>query len=165
MPPPGKIRTRIGRRNFYCRARPLLPVWEDPMPQQAKTSAPLALTIQQALTLHRQGRLAEAERLYRAALAKQPRQFDVLHFLGVLRLQQGDAAEALELLRAATTARPGAAEVLPNLGAAFAALGRHEEALAVYDAILLAAPEDADTCYNRGVVLSHLGRHAEALDN
>src|ERR1700719_2370260 len=148
MPPPGKIRTRIGRRNFYCRARPLLPVWEDPMPQQAKTSALLAPTIQQALTLHRQGRLAEAERLYRAAPAKQPQPFDGLHFLGVLRLQQGDAAEALELLRAATTARPGAAEVLPNLGAALAALGRYEEALSIYDGILHARPDDVDARYN-----------------
>jgi len=81
--------------------------------------------MQQALTLHRQGRLAEAERLYRAALAKQPQQFEVLHFLGVLRLQQGDAREALELLRAATKAKPGVAEVLPSLGAALAALGQY----------------------------------------
>jgi protein O-GlcNAc transferase len=133
------------------------------MPPEAKTIPTLAQTVQQALTLHRQGRLAEAERLYRAALAKQPRQFEALHFLGVLRLQQGDAGEALELLRAATKAKPDAAEVRPNLGAALAALGRHEEALAVYDGILRAKPDDTDAGCNRGVVLSHLGRHAEAL--
>jgi protein O-GlcNAc transferase len=164
MPPPGKIRSR-------ARAPKLPPLpsatvvtdLEGPMPPEAKTIPTLAQTVQQALILHRQGRLAEAERLYCAALAKQPRQFEVLHFLGVLRLQQGDAREALELLRAATKAKPGAAEVLPSLGAALAALGRHEEALAVYDGILRAGPDDADAGYNRGVVLSHLGRHAEAL--
>jgi protein O-GlcNAc transferase len=135
------------------------------MPRQAKTVTPLAQTVQQALTLHRQGRLAEAERLYRAALAKQPRQFEALHFLGVLELQQGHAREALELLHAATKAKPDAAEVRPSLGAALAALGRHEEALAVYDGILHAKPDDADAGYNRGVVLSHLGRHPEALES
>ncbi len=132
-------------------------------PPEVNTIPTPAQTMQQALTLHRQGRLAEAERLYRAALAKQPRQFEVLHFLGVLRLQQGDAREAFELLRAATKAKPNAAEVQPSLGAALAALGRHEEALAVYDAILRAKPDDTDAGYNRGVVFSHLGRHAEAL--
>jgi protein O-GlcNAc transferase len=133
------------------------------MPRQAKTTRQQAQTMRQALALHRQGRLAEAERLYRAALAQQPRQFEVLHFLGLLKLQQGDAGEALELLRAAAEIRPGAAEVPPSLGAALAALGRYEEALAVYDGILRAKPDDADAGYNRGVVLSHLGRHAEAL--
>jgi protein O-GlcNAc transferase len=133
------------------------------MPRQAKTIPALAQTVRQALALHRQGRLAEAERLYRAALAAQPRQFEALHFLGVLKLQQGDAGEALELLRAATKAKRDAAEVRPSLGAALAALGRHEEALAVYDGILRARPDDVDAGYNRGVVLSHLGRHAEAL--
>jgi protein O-GlcNAc transferase len=120
-------------------------------------------TLRQAVALHRQGRLAEAERLYRAVLAAQPRQFEVLHFFGLLKLQQGDAGEALELLRAAAKIRPGAAEVPPSLGAALVALGRHEEALAIYDGILRAKPDDADAGYNRGVVLSHLGRHAEAL--
>jgi len=133
------------------------------MPRQAKTIPTLAQTVRQALSLHRQGRLAEAERLYRAALAQQPRQFEALHFLGVLRLQQGDAQEALALLRAAAEAKPHAAEVQPSLGAALAALGRHEEALALYDGILRAKPGDVDAGYNRGVVLSHLGRHAEAL--
>ena len=123
----------------------------------------MAQTVQQALALRRQGRLAEAERLYRAALAAQPRQFEALHFLGVLKLQQGDAREALALLRAAAEAKPDAAELHPSLGAALAALGRHEEALAVYDGILRARPDDIDAGYNRGVVLSHLGRHAEAL--
>jgi protein O-GlcNAc transferase len=133
------------------------------MPRHAKTVPTPAQTVQQALAFHRQGRLAEAERLYRAALAAQPRQFEVLHFLGVLKLQQGDAQEALALLRAAAEAKPDAAEVQPSLGAALVALGRHEEALAVYDGILQARPDDVDAGYNRGVVLSHLGRHAEAL--
>jgi protein O-GlcNAc transferase len=133
------------------------------MPRQAKTIPTLAQTVQQAVAFHQLGRLAEAERLYRAALAAQPRQFEALHFLGVLKLQQGDAHEALALLRAAAEAKPDAAEVQPSLAVALVALGRHEEALAVYDGILRARPHDVDAGYNRGVVLSHLGCHAQAL--
>ena len=135
------------------------------MPSQAKTRPTLAQTIQQALTFHRQGRLGEAERLYRATLAKQPRQFEGLHFLGLLKLQQGHACEALELLRAAAEAKPGAAEVLPSVGAALAQLGRCEDALGVYERILRANPIDVDAHYNRGVVLSRLERHDEALES
>src|SRR6266516_2315701 len=139
--------------------------WQSKMPSQAKAKPTLAQTIQQAVTFHRQGRLGEAERLYRAALAKEPRQFEGLHFLGLLKLQQGRAREALELLRAAAEAKPDAADVLPSLGAALAQLGRCEDALGVYGRILRANPIDVDAHYNRGVVLSRLERHDEALES
>ena len=48
--------------------------------------------IQTAMTFHGQGRLAEAERAYSTVLAQDPDQFDALHLLGVLKLQQGNAA-------------------------------------------------------------------------
>src|SRR5260370_28528227 len=138
----GRAGARAERRNFCdSQAQRLMAVQ---MPRQAGTSPTVAQTVQQALAFHRQGRLPEAERLYRAALAKQPRAFDALHFLGVLKLQQGDAGEALALLRAAAEAKPDAAEVHPSLGAALAALERHEEALAISDGILRAGPDAID---------------------
>src|SRR5437867_1822813 len=124
------------------------------MPQPGKKTPAFATKVQQALALHRQGRFDEAERLYRAALAKQPQQFEILHCLGLLRLQQGDAGEALALLRAAAKAKLGTTEVLPGLAAALSELGRAEEALSVYDRILGARPADADARYNRSVTLS-----------
>jgi Flp pilus assembly protein TadD len=51
---------------------------------------------QQAIALHRSGKLEEAERLYLAALAANAQDVTALHFLGVLRAQQGRMAEALE---------------------------------------------------------------------
>ncbi|HYC63283.1 MAG TPA: tetratricopeptide repeat protein, partial [Reyranellaceae bacterium] len=55
---------------------------------------------QQAMTLHRQGRLAEAEPLYRAILAREPRHFGANHLLGLLRFGQGDLAAALGQIEA-----------------------------------------------------------------
>src|SRR5260370_39158660 len=122
----GRAGARAERRNFCdSQAQRLMAVQ---MPRQAGTTPTVAQTVQQALALRRQGRLAEAERLYRAALAAQPRQFEALHFLGVLKLQQGDAREALALLRPAAEAKPAAAELHPSLGPALAALGPPQEA-------------------------------------
>jgi thioredoxin-like negative regulator of GroEL len=58
--------------------------------------------IEQAIELHRQGRLNDAERRYREVLRASPRDFDALHMLGVLKLQQGHPADALRY-----STRPG----------------------------------------------------------
>ena len=76
-----------------------------------------ALSIERALTLHREGRLDEADRLYGGVLAADPRHFDALHLSGVLRQQQGRLAEALRLVAAALEAKPGAADARVNYGA------------------------------------------------
>src|ERR1700761_5314805 len=88
---------------------------------------------QQAVALHRSGKLADAERLYLAALAADARDVTALHFLGVLRAQQGRLAEALEKIDAALALKPGDAEALFNRANVLKSLGRPEEALAGYD--------------------------------
>src|SRR5260370_4776310 len=99
----GRAGARAERRNFCdSQAQRLMAVQ---MPRQAGTTPTVAQTVQQALALHRQGRLAEAERLYPAALAPQPRPFEAPQFLGVLKLQQSDSREARALLRAAAAAQ------------------------------------------------------------
>src|ERR1700757_3346487 len=92
--------------------------------------------IAQAVTLHRQGRLREAEQVYASILAENPGQFDALHLLGLARHQQGHAVEALGLIGAALRARPGSADALSNYGLVLDALKRHEEALASFDRAL-----------------------------
>ena len=59
-----------------------------------------------------------------------PEQFDALHLLGVLKLQQGNAAAAEMLISRALKARPESVEALCNLSAALLALDRHADALA-----------------------------------
>jgi protein O-GlcNAc transferase len=132
----------------------------------AHSTTPRSLSAQvpaiaRGVALHRQGRLSEAEPIYRSVLAADPSHLGALHFLGVLKLQQQRPAEALELLRKAASLDR---MVLPTLAAAFAALERHEEALAIYDTILKSAPMDCDAGYNRGVMLSRLGRHEDAFE-
>jgi len=121
--------------------------------------------VQQALELHHQGRLADAERLYTAVLAVRPDHFDALQMLGVIRLARGDHATALRLISAAMQARPNSPQVLLNHGIVLDALGRHDEALANFDQAIARKNRFAEAHNNRGSVLLKQGRHAEALES
>jgi len=57
--------------------------------------------LQQAAALHRSGDLEGAEREYRRALKRQPRNFNALHLLGVIAEQRGRHAEAMTLIEQA----------------------------------------------------------------
>src|SRR5262249_2921279 len=74
--------------------------------------------IQKAFAAHQEGALPQAEKLYRAALERDPDNVDVLHQLGWLSYQRGRPAEALRFLSAAVRHDPGFAEALSDLGLA-----------------------------------------------
>ncbi len=63
-------------------------------------------TLLQAVQLHRDGDLAQAERLYLAILEAEPQQPDALHNLGVLELHSARPQHALRRLLAALQANP-----------------------------------------------------------
>jgi thioredoxin-like negative regulator of GroEL len=70
----------------------------------------MELTIEQALqlgvTAHKEGKLQDAERYYRALLASQPLHPDANHNLGVLAVSLNKADVALPLFKAALEANP-----------------------------------------------------------
>ena len=70
----------------------------------------MELTIEQALqqgvTAHSEGKLEEAECLYRAILQSQPRHPDANHNLGVLAVAVNKAEAALPLFKTALEANP-----------------------------------------------------------
>jgi predicted TPR repeat methyltransferase len=119
----------------------------------------------QAVRLHQQGRLDEAQALYRRVLDAIPRQFDALHLLGVIERQRGRPARAVELIEEALRADPQQARARCNLGAALQDLGRAEDALASYEAALRLDPGYALAWDNRGNTLRRLGRLQDALDS
>ena len=120
-------------------------------------------TLEQAKALHRMGRIAEAEAVYLSVLTRNPREFDALHLLGLIRYQQGRPGEAHALLSQAIKLRPRSPHALSVLMASLLALGRLDEALAACDRLIAIDPRDVDALYNRGVVLSRLRRFTDAL--
>lgn len=116
-----------------------------------------------ALALHREGRLAEAEPLYRRALHHNPTHFDTLHLLGALCGQTDRFDEALQLLQRALAQKPDSAPALNNLGNTLGNLGRHLEAVQAFERSLAVRPDDAKALRNRGTSLRALERPEEAL--
>jgi tetratricopeptide (TPR) repeat protein len=119
--------------------------------------------IEHAKRLTREGRLLEADHLFRSVLASRPNHFDANYLLGILKMQQGRPQEAIELLTVAARIKPNSPEVQASLGAALLALDRPAEALQHYERVIALKPAKASAHNNRGVALSRLGRHHEAI--
>jgi tetratricopeptide (TPR) repeat protein len=117
----------------------------------------------QAVALHRQGNLAQAEPLYLQALALDPAAVTPLHLLGLIRYQQARYPEALTLIGEALKIEPDFPEALSNYGLVLKALGRLDEALVQLEKALAIKPGMAEGLNNRGIILSDLNRLEEAL--
>jgi tetratricopeptide (TPR) repeat protein len=117
-----------------------------------------------AFAAHRDGRLDDAERGYRATLDSNPVHVDALHLLGVLRHQQGQHAEAVVLVRRAVDLRPEDAALQLNLGNALKALGQLDGAIERFRNALTLAPGFPMAHYNLGNAYAAMGRHEDAVD-
>ena len=118
-----------------------------------------------ALRLHQQGHLEEAEAAYEEILAAAPNHAGGLHLLGVIRQQQGRHAEACELIGRAIEADPAKAVYRNNYGAALLSLDRPEEAEASFRRALGIRPKYADAWANLGMAETALGKEAAALES
>ena len=146
------------------------------------SAAEAANHVESALAHHRAGRLADAELLYRKALAIDGDNFDALHMLGVVHQQTGRSTKAVELLEQATAVAPENAFAHSNLGLAYQSLNQLDDAAASLrkalalqpdwdgahnslGAVLRAAgrPDDAEACFRRAVELNP--SNAGALSN
>ncbi|TAL02196.1 MAG: glycosyltransferase family 41 protein, partial [Rhodospirillaceae bacterium] len=123
----------------------------------------LAATFHQGLSLHRAGQLAEARKIYDQILRIDSANFDCLHFMGIIELQQGNYPEAVRRLDAALAVNTSVAEAFNNHGVALQALRRHQEAVGSFDRAIVLNPTYAEAFVNRGSALAALGRHVEAI--
>jgi tetratricopeptide (TPR) repeat protein len=131
------------------------------MPKPRRYQPPIGPhALREAETLHRQGRLEEAERIYAAIVACMPDHFDALHLLGVLRQEQSRPAEALSLIAAALRLNARSAEAHTNYGVVLDALGRHDEALASFERALAIDPEHAGALAERNRIAPSLAPSA-----
>jgi len=115
-----------------------------------------------AFASHQAGRLAEAERHYREALATDPANAAALHGLGLVALQAGHAGAAADLFSRAAAAAPADPALLNNWGIALARLGRPAEARRRFKEALAAAPRFPDALVNLGSTLVETGEIAAA---
>lgn len=122
-----------------------------------------AQLLQQALALHQRGQLPEAEAIYLQILSVNPRHFEALQFLGMIKRGKGELQQALDMMASAAAINPAHVIIHASIGNVLLDLERHAEAIASYDHFLVSMPDFAEVLNNKGNALSALRREAEAL--
>jgi tetratricopeptide (TPR) repeat protein len=133
----------------------------QPNDPQAGSLPPQAY--ERALTLHRAGRVREAEQFYRAILRVSPNHFGALLHLGLMTSQRGHTQDAERLIRHALAQQPESAVAHNALGACLTMQGRRDEALAEYERSLAIDPRSIESRNNLGNMLHALGRSHDAI--
>ncbi len=131
--------------------------------QQVRMSDTEAVAL--AVDLHKFGRIAEADGIYRRILEAIPDHVDALHFHGLLLFQQGQRAAGIQAVRRAVELQPDYVEAHNNLGNMLKETGDDEGALQAYRRVLELRPDHADTHNNLGVMLRKRGQLAQALQS
>lgn len=117
------------------------------------------------IALHRQGRLDDAEPLYRQLLRVLPDDPDLTHFYGVLLHQRQRGDEALRLVRRSIELDPAVASWHNNLGNMLLDRQQPLEAAQAYQRCLALEPGNVEVRNNLGCLLRQCGETdaAEAL--
>jgi len=125
--------------------------------------APVVLCLLVGLTWSRAALFADAERLNRATLARNPDAAVIRNNLGLLLGQQGRFAEAADQLARAVRADPDYAEARSNLATFLARLGRADEAIAHLREAVRLEPGLPIARFNLATALGSQGQIAEAI--
>ena len=119
--------------------------------------------LENAMQLRRAGRLADAARIYDEILAFEPRHFDALHSLGIIRYQSGQIEDAERLIGLAVEINPRAPDAHYNRACLLQKMNRPAAALASFDQALLLKPDYLEALVNKANMLVQLQRHDDAL--
>lgn len=117
-----------------------------------------------AVALHKQGKLMQAEAAYKDILKVEPRHFDALHYLGLVALQRGQTEQGVDLVGQALAIDGNHTAALGNLAMGLRQLGRHDEALAHYTRAISLKPDSVELHANLAEAFLHQQRYEEAVN-
>jgi protein O-GlcNAc transferase len=123
----------------------------------------MTLLFNQALQAHQNGRISEAEELYRKIISADPKNFDALHMLGIVCSGNGKNQDADKFFRAAVAIDPGFPPCHVNYGFYLLKQKRLDEAVASFDQALALFPNFAEAWLGRGNALRELRRVNDAF--
>lgn len=115
-----------------------------------------------AIGLHREGRLPEAEVVYKEILEVQPDHPGALHYAGVLAHQVGRSDDAVALIEKSLALVPDRADWYSNLGIVQQEREKLDEAIAAYHRAIELDPSHGNAYNNLGVLLRATGKPVEA---
>ena len=119
-------------------------------------------TFNKALIAQQEGKIDEAENLYRDILKIEPTNLHANHNLGVIELSKNNAEIASLLFKKTITIKPDYVEAYSNLGVTLEKLSRFEEAEKVYKKAIELKPDYAEAHFNLGNTLKALKKMDEA---
>jgi predicted TPR repeat methyltransferase len=114
----------------------------DPNASAASLENPKA-RLAEAIGLHRQGKLDEAELIYCEILSEYPKYPDALNFLGVLMHQKGQSATGLELIGKAIEFAPDYFDAYFNVGKIYMKIAKWRRAQEFYEQAVKLKPDHA----------------------
>ncbi len=118
-----------------------------------------------AAELQRDGRLEEAEQLYREVIRRNPRNVDAMRMLGRIALGAKRNADAERLFRRAVSIAPDFVGAWFDLGRVLKDTDSHEEALACYRRVIELQPDNPRGHFMLAGVLAPAGRTFEAIES
>lgn len=122
-----------------------------------------AATLQKALGAHQQGNLVLARKLYQELLNSEPNNFDCLHMLGVICLEDNELDDAIKFLKSAASVNGNDAGVFNNLGLVMHEKKSFDEALCHFDKAIILNAQYAEAFSNKALALNALGKSEEAV--
>jgi Flp pilus assembly protein TadD len=118
--------------------------------------------MQQAISAHQSGHLAEAQTIYRSVAAGDPADAGAIHLLGVVAYQREAPEQAIEQIGRAIRVNAEVAAFYNNLALALIDHEDFAEALRAVRTALVLNPDYGDANVTLGAALRELGRGAEA---
>jgi predicted O-linked N-acetylglucosamine transferase (SPINDLY family) len=119
--------------------------------------------LDEAIALHRGGRLDQAARAYEAMLEEDPSNADALHLLAIVRMDQGKLDDAESLARRAIGIEGRAAIYHATLAGILREKGEHAQAVIESERAVELGPERGEIWNNHGVTLERASRKDEAI--
>ena len=121
--------------------------------------------LEQAILLHKKGQLKEAENLYKSILKVSSNNFEVTHYLGIIKIQLKQFEEATVWLNKAISINPNNHSVFNNLGVCYRELKKYNEALNNFKIALNIKPDYAEAYNNLAIIYRSLKNYNEAIEN
>ena len=121
--------------------------------------------LEEALLLHKKGELTKAENLYKSILKSSTNNFEVIHLLGIIKIQLKQFEEATVWLNKAITIDPNNHSVFNNLGVCYKELKKYNDALNNFKIALNIKPDYAEAYNNLAIIYRSLENYDKAIEN
>ena len=121
--------------------------------------------LEEAILLHKKGQLKEAENLYKSILKSSANNFEVIHLLGIIKIQLKQFEEATSWLNKAISINPNNHSVFNNLGVCYKELKKYNEALNNFKNAIKIKPDYAEAYNNLAIIYKSLENYEEANKN